>query len=211
MIIILGIIWLGAIGAVIGLFPMLLGRYLGKPNTGMLGLICSVIGGVFGALFDGDIIGISVSAVVSVGFIIAVFVLRQDIQIRRDMGTGSYGGGHISPTMMSNGYNNPINVSINITCMSGPLRGRIYHVGAAGLMFGRDNDCSVRFPNESPGISRHHCCIRMEQGHPVLVDLNSTYGTFLGNGRQLPPNNPVQIMPGSSFYLANTGYLFQVQ
>ena len=209
--VILDIIWLGVIGAVMGLFPMLLGRYLGKPNTGMLGLFCSIIAAVFGTLFSGwNIMGITVSGVVAVGFIIAMFILRRDIQIRRDMGTGGYGG-QVSSTMQSYGYNSQPIASINITCMSGPLKGRIYHVGVNGLMFGRDNDCNVRFPNESPGISRHHCCIRMEQGMPVLVDLNSTYGTFLGNGRQLPPNNPVQITPGSRFYLANTGYLFQVQ
>lgn len=210
--VILDIIWLGAIGAVMGLFPMLLGRYLGKPNTGMLGLFCSIMGAVFGALFGGwDIMGIMVSGVVAAGFIMALFISRRDIQIRRDLGTGGYGAGQVSSTMPAYGFSNQTNVSVNITCLSGPLKGRIYHVSLNGLMFGRDNDCNVRFPNESPGISRHHCCIRMEQGVPVLVDLNSTYGTFLGNGRQLPPNNPVRITQGSRFYLANTGYLFQVQ
>lgn len=209
---ILNIVLLGAIGAVMGLFPMLLGRYLGKPNTGMLGLFCSVIGVVFGTLLSGwDVTGILVSAVIAVGFIIALFVTRRDIQINRAPGTGGYGGGQASPAVPANGYNNQPNVSINITCLSGPLKGRVYHVGVNGLMFGRDNDCNVRFPNETPGISRHHCCIRMEQGGPVLVDLRSTYGTFFGDGRQLPPNNPVWITPGNRFYLANTGYLFQVQ
>lgn len=209
--IILDIIWLGVIGAVMGMFPMLLGRYLGKPNMGMLGLLCSAIGAVFGTLFSGwGVTGIIVSALIAVGFIIALFVTRQDFQIRRDTSAGGYGG-QVSPEMSAYGYINQPNVSVNIICLSGPLKGRVYHAGANGLMFGRDNDCNVRFPNETPGISRHHCCIRMEQGVPVLVDLRSTYGTFLGNGRQLQPNNPVRITPGSRFYLANTGCLFQVQ
>ena len=209
---ILDIVWLGVIGAVMGLFPMLLGRYLGKPNTGVLGLFCSSIGAVFGTLFSGwGVTGIIVSAVIAVGFIVALFVTRRDFQIRRDFDTGSYGGGQISPTMPAYGYQNQHNVSVNITCLSGPLKGRVYHVGANGLMFGRDNDCNVRFPNETPGISRHHCCIRMEHGVPMLVDLRSTYGTFFGDGRQLLPNNPVRITSGCRFYLANAGYLFQVQ
>lgn len=91
--IILDIIWLGVIGAVMGMFPMLLGRYLGKPNTGMLGLFCSVIGAVFGTLFGGwDVTGIIVSAVIAVGFVIALFVTRRDFQIRQNTGAGSYGG-----------------------------------------------------------------------------------------------------------------------
>ena len=207
---ILDIIWLAVIGAVIGLFPLLLGRYLGKPNTGMLGLFCSIVGVVFVSLFSGWAVGIIVSALIAVGFIIALFISRRDFQIRRDMGAGGYGG-RISPTMLTYGYADQPNVSINIICMSGPLKGRVYHVGTHGLMFGRDNDCDVRFPNGASGISRHHCCIRMEQGVPVLVDLQSSYGTFYGDGRQLPPNNPMRITAGSRFYLANTGYLFQVQ
>lgn len=209
--IILDIIWLGVIGAVMGLFPMLLGRYLGKPNTGMLGLFCSIIGAVFGTLFSGwGVTGIIVSAVIAVGFIIALFVTRQDFQIRRDLSVGSYGS-QIDPTMPAYGSISQSNISVSVICLSGPLKGRVYHVGANGLMFGRDNDCNVRFPNKTLGISRHHCCIRMEQGVLVLVDLRSSYGTFLGNGSQLPPNNPTQITTGSRFYLANTGYLFQIQ
>ena len=196
------IIWGAILGAALGLLPLLLGRYLGKPNTGMLGLICSIIGGV--------LLGLLVSSVIAIGFIIALFISRRDFQIRRDMGAGSYGG-QVSPTMLTYGYADQPNVSINIICLSGPLKGRVYHVGAHGLMFGRDNDCDVRFPNGASGISRHHCCVRMEQGVPVLVDLQSSYGTFYGDGRQLPPNNPMRIMAGSRFYLANTGYLFQVQ
>ena len=209
---ILDMIWLGAIGAVMGLFPMLMGRYLGKPNTGTLGLFCSIIGAVFGTLFSGwGVTGIIVSALIAVGFIAALFVMKQDFQIRRDVGAGGYGEGQGSPAMPTYGFPNQHKGAVNITCLSGPLKGRVYHVGVNGLMFGRDRDCNVRFPDEAPGISRHHCCIRMEHGVPVLVDLRSTYGTFYGNDRQLPPNNPVPIAPGSRFYLANTGYMFQVQ
>ena len=44
----------------------------------------------------------------------------------------------------------------------------------------------------------------------VVTDLNSTYGTFLGDGRRLPPNYPTQLAAGSRFYLADTNCLFQL-
>ena len=76
---------------------------------------------------------------------------------------------------------------LTVTCLSGPLKGQVYQVGDGGLMLGRDTDCAVHFPPDTAGISRHHCAVRWQQGVPVLVDLNSGYGTFLGDGRQLPP------------------------
>ncbi len=86
----------------------------------------------------------------------------------------------------------------------------MYNVGREGLMFGRDSDCAVRFSPDTRGISRHHCAIRWQQGIPVLVDLNSAYGTFLGDGRKLPPSYPTAVAAGSRFYLAAPSNLFQI-
>ena len=44
----------------------------------------------------------------------------------------------------------------------------------------------------------------------MLVDLGSSYGTYLGDGRQLPPNYPKHVTAGTRFYLDNTGDLFQI-
>ena len=100
--------------------------------------------------------------------------------------------------------------SLAIRCLSGPMQGQTFPVGLAGVHFGRETGCQVRFPDGAPGVSRRHCCLRWEQGSPVLVDLGSTYGTFLADGRQLPPNYPTPVAAGTRFYLANTGNLFQL-
>lgn len=100
--------------------------------------------------------------------------------------------------------------TLYVTALSGPLRGQSYPVGQDGLLFGCDPSCAVRFPAGTPGVSHRHCCIRWQQGVPMLMDLNSTYGTFMGDGRKLPPSYPAQLAAGSRFYLGDTSCLFQL-
>lgn len=184
----------GLIGALVGLIPYFLGKYMGKPELGQLGMIfCSLTGLFWWPL----------SFIVMVGFLFAVFMMKEDIHIRRN-------STYVPPQAPVIAAPPGMGGTLQLDCLSGPLKGQRYMIGAGGLMFGRDTDCHVRFPAETPGISRHHCCIRWQNGMPVLTDLSSKYGTFLADGRQLMPNNPVQIMSGTRFQLSNYGYLFQV-
>lgn len=100
--------------------------------------------------------------------------------------------------------------NLAVRCLNGPMQGQTFPVSAGGLQFGRENTCAVRFPEGTPGISRRHCCLRWEQGVPVLVDLGSSYGTFLGGGKRLPRDCPEAVAAGTRFYLGNTGNLFQI-
>lgn len=104
----------------------------------------------------------------------------------------------------------PAQGCLAVRCLAGPMQGQTFRMSSAGLQFGRETGCEVRFPDGTPGISGRHCCLRWEQGVPVLVDLGSRYGTFLGNGRQLPRNCPEPMAAGTRFYLANSNNLFQI-
>lgn len=97
-----------------------------------------------------------------------------------------------------------------VQCLSGPLQGQTYRVGSAGVLFGRETGCGIRLPDGTPGVSRRHCCIRWQQGVPVLVDAGSSFGTFLASGKQLPPNYPEPVSAGTRFYLGNKENLFQL-
>lgn len=188
----------GLLGALIGLIPYFLGRYTGKPELGQVGMIFCAISGIFSWLL---------AILVMLGFLFAIFMMKSDINIRKN-------NTYVQPPMPGQlpvaAAPSGMGSSLQLDCLSGPLKGQRYVIGAGGLMFGRDTDCHVRFPAETPGISRHHCCIRWQNGMPVLTDLSSTYGTFLADGRQLMPNNPMQLMSGTRFQLSNYGYLFQV-
>ena len=55
------------------------------------------------------------------------------------------------------------------------------------LTFGRDpGQCSILFPVQTPGVSSRHLRVWAEDGSLFAMDLNSTYGTFLGNNKMRP-------------------------
>lgn len=177
-------------GALLGLIPWVICRYTGKPALGRLALLCCTLSGV-----------IFLQIPVAIGFSIAAVVKKGDYN------QGGTVHGPVSPPPPPPSYGQG---GLTLTCLSGPLRGQSYPVGTEGLVIGRDPSCGVRLPNNTPGVSGRHCCIRWQQGVPVLIDLGSSYGTFQGDGRKLPPNYPAQLAAGSRFYLANNNCLFQI-
>lgn len=191
-----------AVGAMLGLVPLLLGRYFYKPGLGKLGMLCSALSGIFAPWLG------FIPVLVALGFSVAIFIARTDFawpesqprqpapQYSQYRATGPAGGGAAG--------------ALNVICLSGPLRGQVYRIGSQGLRFGRDNTCAVRLPDNTPGVSRQHCAVRWQQGVPVLVDLGSSHGTFLGNGQKLPPQYPVEIAAGTRFYLGDTNCMFQI-
>lgn len=97
-----------------------------------------------------------------------------------------------------------------VQCVSGPLQGQLYPVGRE-LIFGRQSNCTVRMPDGTPGLSGRHCALRVNPGGGVMLeDLNSSYGTFLADGRRLTPNYPEPIATGASFYLASPQLMFRL-
>lgn len=93
----------------------------------------------------------------------------------------------------------------------GQFAGKSYPVSGT-LAFGRNNSkCAVAFPLDAPGISGMHCEIVIDNGLAYLKDLGSSYGTFLGNGTKLTPNQPVRLNNGDVFYLAGEDNSFEIR
>ncbi len=69
--------------------------------------------------------------------------------------------------------------------------------------------CNLAYPESEHGISGVHCKITPRGESIVLVDLGSTYGTFV-NGSRIAPNTEVLLNPGQSFYLADPRNTFAV-
>lgn len=188
------ILWAAALmlsGTLVGLLPLLLGRYFNRPGLGKLGMMCCTFSGLLPGL----------QLPVAISFVLAIFIKKTDC-VWPQRSTAPPQASPAPRPMQGN--------TLYAIALSGPLRGQSYPVGQDGLLFGCDPSCAVRFPAGTPGISRRHCCIRWQQGVPVLMDLNSTYGTFMGNGRKLPPSYPAQLAAGSRFYLGDTRCLFQL-
>lgn len=81
------------------------------------------------------------------------------------------------------------------------------HVSVSGqpVMIGRSSACGLRFPNDAPGVSGSHCSVQWDgkTGDFIVMDLNSTYGTFLMSGQKMTPNVPYRMRAGDRFYLAD--------
>lgn len=177
-------------GAVFGLIPFFAGKHLGKPNLGQLGWKWTMVSGL---LF--------LQVPVAIGFVVAIIVRNYDYYPPAPPTAAAA----VPPTAPAGRT-----ASLGLTCLSGPLKGRTYSISGNGIMIGRDHDCAIRFGAEAPGISRHHCSLRWQNGALMLTDLGSAYGTYLSDGRKLPPQYPTQVSAGSRFYLADQTNLFQI-
>ena len=181
-------------GAIFGLLPFFVGKHTGKPNLGRLGWKWSMVAGL---LF--------LQVPVALGFTVAVIVRDHDYYPapKSAVKVSSVSMAHEVPESCRP-------VKLGITALSGPLKGRTYPISESGIMIGRDYDCAIRFDANTPGISRHHCSLRYQQGALMLTDLSSAYGTYLSDGRKLPPQYPMAVGAGSRFSLGNQANLFQV-
>ncbi|MEA4870826.1 MAG: trypsin-like peptidase domain-containing protein [Christensenella sp.] len=79
-------------------------------------------------------------------------------------------------------------------------------------IIGRDPaGCQIVFPAKTPGISSKHCLVQEIPEGVVVMDVGSTYGTFLENGTRMEPNKPYNILAGEAFYLASKDNGFRVK
>ena len=99
---------------------------------------------------------------------------------------------------------------LRIQAETGVFAGRRFAI-TGELRIGRDpsrND--LVYPAETKGISGVHCKLVARNGQLILVDLGSTYGTFLQGGQRLAANQAIDIHPGERFYLASRDEQFVV-
>lgn len=100
--------------------------------------------------------------------------------------------------------------SIEIYALSGKLGGKKYTVEGENATFGRRDKCSVRYDEGTEGISGSHCqIVKSGQGY-VLIDQNSTYGTYLADGTKLVAGREYPVQDGTEFYLASPENRFKI-
>lgn len=90
-------------------------------------------------------------------------------------------------------------------------RGMRVDVSGRTIVIGRNgSDCALVYQDDTPGVSSRHCSLSWDSssGDFVLIDLGSTYGTFLQNGQKLKSGVGYRLRAGDSFYLGeNTNML----
>ena len=96
---------------------------------------------------------------------------------------------------------------------AGPLAGKTCELNTRhpALEFGVESR-EVRFPPGTPGISRHHCKVILRGTRAYLVDLNSTYGTFIRTPFvRLRPDTEYELKDRTEFCLASGAVVFRIE
>ena len=93
----------------------------------------------------------------------------------------------------------------------GVFSGRRFALEGA-LRLGRLPDQNdLVFPADTTGVSGRHCVVRLTTGGATLTDLGSSFGTFLGDGTRLQPNQAVALKVGDSFTLGSQKQRFTLE
>ncbi len=80
-----------------------------------------------------------------------------------------------------------------------------------GIKFGRNPGMDVQYGSDTPGISRLHCKLCWDDKKLVIVDLDSSSGTFVNGGTRLMPNAATELHVGDTFYLGEVKNTFIVK
>lgn len=114
----------------------------------------------------------------------------------------------------------PLYSPYRLRALSGEHKGKTFPLyDMREFTIGRNPQCAIRFRPDTQGVSGLHCKVEVEcysgigtsQIEVRLTDLNSTYGTYLGNGTRLTPNKAYQLRAGDTFLLANGGPAFLLE
>jgi len=138
-------------------------------------------GGLFEDAFSGGLIGIAAAA--GAGGILWRKKKRETPGPQAEQSVGSPIGG------------------LTLLGIGGQMDGCRFPLQGGNLAFGRDPDrCAIVYDRGAPGISSLHCQLILQGGSWCLIDLASSYGTYL-NGRRLEPSVPNPLRPGDTFWL----------
>ena len=99
-----------------------------------------------------------------------------------------------APATVSSASNN-----YKLQAVGGYMDGRVYPFDGREIIFGRDATASIRFPQDTKGVSRIHCKLFMQGGKVMLMDMGSTYGTYIEGRGKLTPQAPVELKVGDKF------------
>lgn len=162
------------------------------------------------------IIIIAAAAVVIIAVLTIILVVSKKSRqkaLSQNVAPIDHSDGRTMAIVPNSPKNNPSNVQgggIGIAGVSGYFTGRKFPIGNH-IIIGRDpKKVKIVFPDKTQGVSAVHCELRNNNGMVILVDLGSTYGTFLANGSKLQPSIPHTVSLGDEFYLGSPENRFRI-
>lgn len=98
-----------------------------------------------------------------------------------------------------------------LAAKGGSMNGRVYPIEQHEITIGRDASSNIRYPADTVGVSRVHAKLYWQGGQLMLMDCNSTSGTFLQRQGKLSPMTPVQVRSGDVFYIGEKINSFEIK
>lgn len=98
-----------------------------------------------------------------------------------------------------------------LVAKGGYMDGRVYPVENGEITIGREASSNIRYPANTAGVSRVHAKLYWQNGTLMLMDCNSTSGTFLKRIGKLMPMNPVALQSGDIFYIGEKANSFEIK
>lgn len=98
-----------------------------------------------------------------------------------------------------------------LVAKGGYMDGRVYPVENGEITIGREASSNIRYPANTAGVSRVHAKLYWQNGTLMLMDCNSTSGTFLKRIGKLMPMHPVALQSGDIFYIGEKANSFEIK
>lgn len=100
-----------------------------------------------------------------------------------------------------------------LACSGGYMDGRLYPIGNQPITIGRGNPAQlvICYPGDTPGVSRNHARLYKERGRLMLMDCNSSNGTYVKNVGKIPPMQPRELKVGDVFYIGEKKNRFEIK
>lgn len=169
----------------------------------------------------GGIIVITVDIVVSIAIVCACVILfrkNSEVEIKvskksKNVSLKKNEDDNVGKTVAASDFSKTVAVGGSlglITGIDGEFKERDFVIDK-DLFFGRDpKRCNIIFPLDAEGVSGYHCKVYRENDKIMIMDLGSTYGTFINNGLKIGSNTAVELANGDTFYLGSDKNKFKV-
>lgn len=100
-----------------------------------------------------------------------------------------------------------------VRSMATQHNGMTVRLNGRKINIGRQPSNDIVFQKDTRGVSGNHCSVSWDadRNQFVLVDLGSTYGTFLATGQKLNPNVEYRLQAGDHFYLGDSSNMLHLE
>ncbi len=95
--------------------------------------------------------------------------------------------------------------------VGGVMNGRKYPLTGKEITIGRYQTNVICYPENAPGVSRSHARLYMDGDRIMLMDCNSSGGTYLKRTGRLQTMHPVEVNIGDVFYIGEKRNGFEIR